>query len=280
MQLPDDAEGRREFVSWHRLEGDDGKKRGLTPRQKDELLSRVADCLESGQLPEFSDCLQLEEGVLSYLDLDNETSKGASSDYGFRNKVSGNQKPVPTFDGTSPGDLRGRWLEVMELLRQGKLPHDAVRNDLAARLKAYVSREINAAKLLGEKARKPRAKSIWQVRDTICACADYLHNRVRKADGSRLSGNSHELSYDDGNLYTLLHRLVSSARQLTMSGDPADDAFGGEIERIIGIHGLSQESETKAALREVLYELFACTQLEPGIGHLTARGLMDIHRKI
>jgi hypothetical protein len=234
------------YKSWH----------SLKPRERDVLLTRIADNFEADILPKFDDCLMLEEGAISYLDF------GQKRTFGFREKVQ-NNVPSMAFKKIRPSQLRKQTQEAIFLLTNNReLPNQKVRKDIAKRIRAYIARKIPASLLLGERERAINPARSFQAQQTAKFWAQYAIKNIEIKDGKNLNQNTHESVGKSGNVYTLLSNLSS----------------GESIEDQIRKHRLCDDKTTRDCLKCIQRELMSDTKTRSGINMLSPWGWQSLHK--
>jgi hypothetical protein len=234
------------YKSWHNIK----------PRERDALLTRIADNFEADILPEFDDCLMLEEGAISYLDV------GQKKFFGFREKVQKNVSQID-FNRIDPSQLRKQTQETIFLLTNNReLPDQKVREDIAKRIRAYVARQIPVSLLLGERERRVDPTRSPQTQQTAKSLTQYIIKNITTKNGKILTQNTHESVGKSGNVYTLLSNLSS----------------GESIEDQISKHRLCNNKATRDCLKDIRRELMSGAKLRAGIDMLSPWGWHSLYK--
>lgn len=114
----------------------------LKPRERDALLLRIRDSLDSEVRPSLEDAILFEQLVLTYHD------DYLTSNAGLR-KRSEKKLTLPLSDK----DEHQLYIDALEIassfFAHRKVPSEPLRIDMVIRITAYLNREISAAKLLG-----------------------------------------------------------------------------------------------------------------------------------
>ena len=234
------------YKSWHNIK----------PRERDALLTRIADNFEANSLPDFDDCLMLEEGAISYLDF------GQKRTFGFREKIQNNVPPI-AFKEIRPSQLRKQTQETIFLLTNNReLPNRKVRKDILMRIRAYIARKIPASLLLGERERRVDSARSSQTQQTAKYLTQYIIKNIRTKDGKILTQNTHDSVGKSGNVYTLLSNLSS----------------GESIEDQISKHRLCNNKATRDCLKDIRRELMSGAKLRAGINMLSPWGWHSLYK--